>query len=269
MLLSQARFLWRYTGFTASLLSFLVAACATGSARIASSDRVIKAQKLFGERCSSAGEKIYRTVDDVEGILLINTRADNNYDDQFALNDPYGNDGEGDRYLESFIRGGNVGGTPHPGTLPDHLGYQFVDVVDPHDGIRYRYSGHIEEPWQKDKHWLEGYTRFVLDKNRTNAAKPRYGLEYRDISTREDREYWIAGSSLRVIDLETNTVMAERIGYMMDPRQGNRDGGRSPWIFATNNSCPAFSADVHEVLAQFGQADRFVEKSLHPSKSRN
>lgn len=261
---------WQCTALLVALLSgFLGCTTRTNATpgAAATKERLAKAQLMFEERCKSAGEKIYRTADDVDGIFLINRRPQhNNYDDQFSMNDPYGNDADGDRYLESFIRGGNVAATPPDGVIPDHIGYLYVDAVDPQDGMRYRYGGHIEEPWQQDKHWLKGYTRFVLDKSRLIEPKPRYGLEFSDISTRQEREYWIAGSSLKVIDLETNTVVAERTGYMMDPQQGNRDQGRSPWLFAANNSCPAFSRDRHEHLAQFGQADRFIEKVLHPSK---
>ena len=63
----------------------------------------------------------------------------------------------------------------------------------------------------------------------------------RAIQTREDWDYWIAGSSLRLIDLQTNEVMAERIGYMGDWAQGSSAVGRSPWLLAANNACPEFA----------------------------
>jgi len=37
--------------------------------------RYEKAKALFDERCKTAGEKIYRTVDNVEGVVLKNTRG--------------------------------------------------------------------------------------------------------------------------------------------------------------------------------------------------
>ena len=83
-------------------------------------------------------------------------------------------------------------------------------------------------------------------------------MTYDDITTREERDVWIAGSSLRVIDLETNEVMAERIGYMMDPAQGNTSGGRAPWSYATDNACPPFSG------GQVQQTEDFVETILKP-----
>lgn len=99
-------------------------------------------------------------------------------------------------------------------------GYRYVDVINPTDGKRYRYTGRVDQPFLRDQNYAKWVQEYVLDKVLSIEPAPRYGVTYDDISTREDREYWIAGSSLRVIDLLTNEVMAERIGYMMDPGQG-------------------------------------------------
>jgi len=40
--------------------------------------------------------------------------------------------------------------------------------------------------------------------------------------------------------LQTNEVIAERIGYMVDAGQGSQAGGRMPWAFADQNACPSF-----------------------------
>lgn len=149
----------------------------------------------------------------------------------------------------------------------EYRGYRYVDAIDPKDGKRYRYTGRIEEPWQTDKHYLKGYTRFVLDKFPAPNPPPRYGVTYDDISTREERDYWIAGSSLKVIDLKNNEVIAERIGYMMDRGQGNTSGGRAPWLWAANYACPAFrpsDAGQPGFSYQAGQTRKFVTKTLNP-----
>lgn len=95
-------------------------------------------------------------------------------------------------------------------------------------------------------------------------------MTWDDISTREEREYWIAGSSLKVIDLQTNQVIAERIGYMVDWAQGSRAGERSPWLFAADTACPSFFSNPskpnfdHASTAQLGQTRRFVFRVLKP-----
>lgn len=127
--------------------------------------------------------------------------------------------------------------------------------------------------WLTDKSYLKGYKRFVMDRVSIEKSSARYGVKFDDLSTREEREHWIAGSSLKVIDLETKAVLAERIGYMVDWAQGSRAGGRSPWLFAADNACPDFDRDypqpvrdpTHKSRSQRYQTLRFVEKSLKPS----
>jgi len=66
---------------------------------------------------------------------------------------------------------------------------------------------------------------FVLEKVPAPSGAPRYGVTYEDISTREERDHWIAGSSLKVIDVQSGEVLAERIGYKIDRAQGSRARG--------------------------------------------
>lgn len=98
-------------------------------------------------------------------------------------------------------------------------------------------------------------------------------MRFDDISTREERSNWIAGSSLKVVDLDREKVIAERVGYMIDWAQGSRAGGRSPWLFAADNACPEFDRDFpvasrlksHKNRNQLHQTARFVEKVLMPA----
>jgi hypothetical protein len=247
----------------------------SASAAESPQERLSKAEAMFQERCKTAGEKIYRTVESVEGIFLLKLRPNEiNYGDQFRMDDPYGRDLGGEGYIMSFIRGFETRQTQFAPGSPSRFGYHHVEAIDPIDGKRYRYKGRLEEPWLQDKRFLKGYTRFVLDKVLTSDPPPRYGVTYDDISTHEEREYWIAGSSLKVIDLMTNEVIAERIGYMMDAGQGNISGGRSPWLLAANHACPTFQRNPnyplrpgHGASAQQLQTEDFVEKVLKPKLS--
>jgi hypothetical protein len=251
------------------LLPFVLAACATtggaqsGPSREERAARLAKAEAMFAERCKTAGERIHHTVDNVDGIFLMKLRPEGiNRGNQFSMDDPYGSDTGGDGYIKNFLFGRNDKGSIAHERLVSN-GYRYVEAIDPKDGNRYRYTGRIEEPWQRDKNYLKGYTRFVLDKVPTASHGPRYGVTYDDISTREDREYWIAGSSLRVIDLKTNEVIAERIGYMMDRGQGNDSGDRAPWLLAAYSACPAFPMAPGNHPVQIQQTRKFVESVLH------
>lgn len=228
---------------------------------------------MFEERCKKAGEFIHRTVTGVDGILVMKVRPSAiNYDQQFAMTDPYGHDFVGEAYTRSFLRGffsqNSAGPTKTPGAAPELVGFDYVEAVNPADGVKYRYTGRIEEPWLTNKSYLKGYLRFVADRSEPGTPPPRFGVTYEDISTREEREYWIAGSALRIIDLSTNEIIAERIGYMVDAGQGNRGGGRSPWLYAFDNACPSFSSGSRQQgpaapYARY-QSARFVEKVLKP-----
>ena len=240
--------------------------------------RLAKAEAMFKERCKTAGEKIYRTAANVEGILLIKVRPQKrNFSDQFAMDDPYGKDFGGDAYIMSFLRGFNERRKESVPGDPLRLGYFYVEALDPKDGQRYRYTGSIKDVEVKSSVLMGGdgkrtfvTKRFVLDKILASGLTSRYGVTYNDISTREEREYWIAGSSLKVMDLQTNQVMAERIGYMMDRGQGDTSGGRSPWLLAANYACPDFHRYVSPVVkepgssAQTHQTADFVEKVIKP-----
>lgn len=267
---------WIKIGILGVLICGLLTACSALSRSGQLSERQITARMMWQERCTQSGEFIKKTITNVEGVFLLKLRPDDSdFESQFKMNDPYGRDLGGKGYIESFVRGSFQGGrTDHAaqqGESP-RMGYLFVDATDPSDGKRYRYTGRIEEPWQTDKSYLKGYLRFVMDRQPAPAVSPRYGVTFEDISTHQEREYWIAGSSLKVIDLQTGEVIAERIGYMYDWAQGSRAGFRSPWLFAADNACPAFRGSkdpknrAPAASTQPYQTLDFVEKVLRPAK---
>lgn len=228
------------------------------------------AQALFNLRCQSAGERISRTVKDVDAVQILKMRPrELNYGQQFLLDDPYGRDYRGERYIKSFLRADHklygyiskVEGRP---VKPKkNFGYTYVEATDQKDGVRYRYTAFIDQPGLVDPKYSRSVVRVVLRSTPTTGQAPRYGVTYDDISTAEDRRNWIAGSSLKVIDLLKNEIIAERIGYMMDPGQGNDSAGRSPWLIAASHACPEFGSR-HATQYQIGQIIRFVEKVLQP-----
>lgn len=265
-----------------TLLPLLLAACAaTGSARLAGVEergaRLAKAEAMFAERCKKAGVFIHRTAENVEGIFLMKLRPNEiNYGDQYKLDDPYGRDHAGDIFLQSMLRGFNTPPSQPTAYTPIRLGYSYVEALDPKDGKRYRYTGsrkvvgrmdasapNVKIDLARNPDFDLNIYAFTLDKLPAPGPMPRYGVTYDDISTREERDHWIAGSSLKVIDLHTSEVMAERIGYMLDRGQGNTNSGRSPWLFAAENACPAFVA-THGFSGQPGQTELFTARVLKP-----
>jgi len=216
---------------------------------------------LFQERCKSAGEKISRTVENVDGIVWMKWREKisnaDNFADQFKLNDPYGQDCGAEDCIANLLRV-TAGATLNPEEAKRHgTGYRFVETTDPRDGQRYRYTARLEQGWnpeaidryKKEKGGdLPPYSyQFKVSRVPIEKYSASYGATWDDISTREDRQHWIAGGSMKVIDLQTNEVIAERLGYMVDQGQGSQAGFRSPWLFAQQFACPEF--------AQIGPSD--------------
>lgn len=268
------------------VLAMLMGVAVLGGLRpsqAAEPSRLHVAETMFAERCKKTGVFIHRRAENVEGIFLMKLRSpEANHRDQYKMDDPYGKDLRGSGYIETFIRGQfwatHTYGTARPpaDAPPTPKGYPYVEAIDPKDGKRYRYTGsrkavgkqdatapNTRVELQRNPNYDLNIYAFVLDKVPAPGAMPRYGVTYDDISTREERDYWIAGSSLKVIDLQTNEVMAERIGYMMDRGQGDRGGGRSPWLFAADHACPTF-APRNASTAQPYQTVLFVERVLTP-----
>lgn len=269
-------------------LTLLLVACVSGSHAAQLSDRQTKAIAMWQERCKVAGEKIHKTVENVEGIYLMKLRSGNiNYGNQYKLDDPYGRDFGGDGYIQSFLRGSyQRENKDRPKDGPPRFGYRYVEAKESTDGHRYMYTGAVKAIRQQDvsapnvqidlkrnPHYDLNIYQFVVDKTIASSPAARYGVTYDDISTHEEREYWIAGSSLKVIDLQTNEVIAERIGYMLDSAQGSKAGGRSPWLFAADNACPNFLRNFKVLKGSHGpafpsqpyQTLDFVEKVLKPA----
>ncbi|CAD6877771.1 hypothetical protein [Methylomonas albis] len=241
-----------------------------------------KALDRYHELCKGAGEKIYRTVDDVDGVFLMKLEFDENTGISQYSNDaksPYESLGDFDKsglykndhavgymsfdgYIEGFLRDGSV---DHGHWLEDSKtfkrrpAFQYVEAIDPLDGKRYRYTG----SWQKTdrtnrKKWRKmdyvprellesvnfnagGPIEFVLTREPAGNPPPRYGVTYDDLETPEERKMWIAGSALKVVDLQTGELLGQRIGYLHDRGGGSAAGGRQPWSFAKTEvgwSCP-------------------------------
>lgn len=237
-------------------------------------ERLAKAEAMFQERCKAAGERIVRTVDNVEAVYLLKVRpTGTNFGDQFKLDDPYGNDSGGESYIKTFFSGFYpIPAKPSP-KWRRRLGYKYVEALSAEDGKRYRYIGSIKDVSHVTSVLMGGDGKttfvtkdFVLDKSISASSAPRYGITYEDISTREEREYWISGSSLKIVDLQSNEAIAERVGYMMDRGQGNISGGRSPWLLASYFACPAFPVDPGGHPIQVDQTREFVVRVLRPTQ---
>ncbi len=233
-------------------------------------NRLNAAMARFEMRCKSAGEKINRTMENVDGVVWMKWRPTGNNPEQFALDDPYGKDCSGDECIKRLLRV-TKGVDLNPDDAKENAnGHRFVETIDPSDGKRYRYFGvmKLHPRWteqaiarQKEltgKGLGASAYPFSLEREPIANFTARYGITWDDISTREDREQWIAGGSLKAIDLQNNEVLAERVGYLIDPGQGSTAGFRDPWGWAHSSAprCPRIDERTWE----------FATRVLQPKK---
>ena len=199
------------------------------------------AKAVFDRQCQTAGEKIYRTVDNVEGIMLLRVREkytdgkgrDPMWDDAAAKSGSYPTDGEGKHYINRFLQystGVEGGGLafkenllPNSKYLPR---YRYVDVLQP-DGqsvIRYRGDWNVSSK--------------PLDEEANPKQPARYAFTYENNVDPELRKLWIAGTTLKVLDLKTGELLAEKTIYAFEPKLGyGADfAARAPWSRAVK--CP-------------------------------
>ena len=195
--------------------------------------KLATAQTVFDERCTTAGEKIYKTVDNEAGILLLNVRqgeiAQNRTNPEWE-GAALPNDGTGLGYIENFLIWEHNDGKNHRGylnTIPDKAtarGYQFVDVKLP-DGSFFRYRLNRADSSELMSEPLKG-------------EPARYAVGFTRADHPGDRKQWVAGVTITVSDTKTGEVLGQRTSYAFDPGLGSTSGGRSPWGFAI--TCPAW-----------------------------
>lgn len=220
----------------------------------------LESKAIFEERCKSAGEKIYQTVENVEGITLLNVPEDS---PQSSYNDPMWENaalpwsGTEEEYIKKFlfweIRYDNnsmidlqtVDPRPSARETQIRLWGHPTNMSEHEKAYRgYRYA----DAQQKDKHFLR--YRFPDDKDRKDKEtllvqaieRPsRYALEYKPIVDPADRKHWIAGLTVNIYDLQTHTLMATKTWYALNPSQGH---AYQTWEWSRLENCPAGEADI-------------------------
>lgn len=198
--------------------------------------RLSKARALFDERCKTGGEMIYRSVDGVEGVLLLNVRASDksgSRDNPLWPDAALPHEAADDEYIRSFLYWEHDAGGLGRGFLnPDpqkakSRGYRFVDVRQA-DGAVLRYR--LKYPGNRDK--TELVTELV------NGRPARYVVDFVNQVDPDDRMNWVAGTTITVTDSQTNEVIATRESYAFESGLGSKAGARQPWAFAV--TCPSF-----------------------------
>ncbi len=180
------------------------------------------AKARFDQLCQNAGEKIYRTADNVDGILLLKVRGDdekyqdNSYNprkDQMWEDAAVESESKREGYIASFL------------PYFSHVHYDYVDVLQK-DGSIIRYSGD----------WHMSDKPFNQEINPPHPA--RYAVTYENDISWENRKHWIAGTTIKVIDTKTNELMAEKTMYAFVPALGYSELEQNPNPWGRGDRCP-------------------------------
>ena len=154
-------------------------------------------EQYFDHLCKTeAGEFIYKTVENVQGLYQIRPRLKVGYEAShlYALEDPY----QGPE------------GSNEPGYFFVEPGrYRFLELPSR--------TAVVAEPDAKNKvvryFGYDGRKLETMQKE-FGVRNSRHGYTWRGISRPHDRELGIGGSELIVLDLQTNEILAVHRGYV-------------------------------------------------------
>jgi hypothetical protein len=183
-------------------------------------DKYQAAKTLFEERCKTAGEKIYQTVENVEGVLLLNLRANDRVANEANPDWPDAglpNEAGGVEYIANFLKWEQHQDKRNPrgylNYVPSELpGYKYVDVKS-EDGSIYRYT--LSDPGNQDSD--------KLSKMSLNGKPARYAVAFTNVMKPTDRAMWVAGTTVSIIDTWSAEVIATSTWYALEPGQGSKD----------------------------------------------
>jgi hypothetical protein len=207
-------------------------------------------EQYFDHLCKTeAGEFIYKTVENVEGLYMMRPRkeaSDYELEHLYALEDPYDATDDPNPY-DYFIQ-------------PPFGQYQFIELPypkDEKDSLQpyVRYFRGSEKESKKDYVYMDG-TRshrvpYIVKTEGVPSLKSRYGYIWREIARPHDRELGIVGGELIVMNLQTNDVLGVRRGFI---RSGGVRNLTGIWWLG-GQICP-----VKKALS----TAQFIQKTLRP-----
>lgn len=194
-------------------------------------------EQYFGHLCKTeAGEFIYKTVENVDGLYMMRPRkeaTDFELEHLYALEDPYGQvlSESGlpqDEYIQpamgkyEFLEMPRINSPAQAGTADKYKRY-YRDA-----------NAHSNRRFQTAINGQGVFVPYIVAETNVESIKSRYGYTWRGISRSHDREFGIAGGELIVLDLQTQEVLAVRRGFI---RSGLMKNLTSIW-WLTGQTCP-------------------------------
>ena len=221
-------------------------------------EKFLAAKAVFDARCKDAGFKIYRTVDNVEGVTLLNVwprekRKTDQMWEYAGLPDAYGEDSyiQGfllwrawDYKINDFSLGvqGFARNKPNIPPKADEInrykyfnGFQYVDVLQNQTYQRYQF---------KDLYYLDEIATTAIKK------PSRYTVEFENPILPKERKIWIATTKAFVKDSKTGELLGEAAWHSFHGPQGEiKYSGTGVWDRA--KVCPYIADDQNNPIQYF------------------
>lgn len=159
----------------------------------------MSSKEYFEALCKAeAGEFIYKTVGNVEGVYQVRprTKDERQNNDLYAIEDPYVIDNPSSPQADTTA--GNF-------LMPNR--YRFFESPNQNAEATNQSLGKLV------RFFVDGDNKQKLKNESTESPKAQYGYVWRGIQRPHDRANEIAGSELVVLDLRTNEVLAIRRGF--------------------------------------------------------
>jgi hypothetical protein len=192
------------------------------------------AQAYFNYRCEQdAGEFIYRTVEDVEGVFQMRPREKGEYFSRLRrgdlMEDPYGHTNrEAKSPWYMFLQ------------YPNKPTYSFFESTLEPDFKEYELRKHmspfIERPNKTgEPYWIYKISairrenssksfRTMLNASQTSKLRSQYGFTWQQVQNNGDKFFGVIGGELIVKELATDEILAVRRGFFFWPPWSKRGG---------------------------------------------
>ena len=165
-------------------------------------------EQYFDHLCKTeAGEFIYKTVENVEGLYMMRPSMRTLYGNNhlYALENPYGRSAGSNEQEIWFVRPSRylfLETIRVPRNEPERQEVPSSVLTEPDSNAKYaRYFGY------------DGKNRETMRKVYDADLRSRYGYTWRGITRPHDRELGIAGGELIIVDLQTQEILGVHRGF--------------------------------------------------------
>ncbi len=195
-------------------------------------------EQYFDHLCKTeAGEFIYKTVENVEGLYIMRPRkesTDYELENLYALEDPYGqvlseSELPQDEYIQPAM--GKYEFLEMPRIIPPAQ----AGTTDKYKRYYRDANAHPNRRFQTAINGQGVFVPYIVAETNAPTIKSRYGYTWRGITRPHDREFGITGGEIIVLDLQTQEVLAVRRGFLRSGWMKNLTG--IWWL--TGCTCPS------------------------------